>query len=292
MPFQQDELVGLDFNGYQVRELLYEGGFSQIYAAASPTGQVCAMKVVLPEHAKNSEFRLRFMREIRLLQAVKHPNIVPILSFGFKHNIHYLIMPLIEGKDLGFLLAEKRFNPQEVGVFVAHIAGALHSGHAKGIVHRDLKPENILVDLTGDSPRYLLTDFGLAKQPGVDKDLTAAGRRVGTPFYTSPESLQGLADPQGDLYSLTVIVYELLLGQIPFDDDNMYEVILAHVKSLPPSPRHLNPSFPPTLEAFLLKNLAKEKAERSPDAPTYQAEYEAALASLSAEEQTRVYWVE
>lgn len=288
-------LTGQDFHGYLLGERIYEGGFGEIYKAISPDGQTeVAVKVMRSKLNQDDDSRKRFMREIELLQTVKHPHIVPIITFGYKQQHYYLIMPLIRGKDLNELMAERPFTPQDAAMFVDQIAQALHVGHQKHIIHRDMKPENILVELDGRLIRhYYLSDFGLAKRPGIDANLTADDKVLGTPEYLAPEYILDRDDLDGraDLYSLAVLTYELLLGVVPFGTGNYYDIILAHTRTIPPAPRSLHPLFPAALENVLLKNLEKSPQARHNSTIEFAVAYQEALLSLSEQQRHTCYWV-
>lgn len=288
-------LTGQDFHGFILGERMYEGGFGEIYKATSPDGQTeAAVKVIRSQLTQDENSRKRFMREIELLQTVKHPHIIPIITFGYKNNHYYLIMPYIQGKDLNDLLAVRQFTPQDTGVFVEQIAQALHQGHQYNIIHRDLKPENILVELDGTRiVKYYLSDFGLAKRPGTDTNLTAQGKVLGTPEYLSPEYIldrDGL-DGRSDLYSLAIMTYELLLGMVPFGTGTYYDIISAHTRLPVPPPRHLNPLFPVALETLVLRDLEKNPEARHSTTIEFANAFQETLSQLTEQEQQTCYWV-
>jgi serine/threonine-protein kinase len=283
-------LVGQTFHGYQLGERIHQGNFADIYRGVTPNGSHVAIKII-KGHLMEDEQRKRFQREVIMMQTIKHESIVPIISFGYKDGMFYLIMPFISGSSLAEHLTHKRFTPRDTWEVLRPICGALQKGHERKVVHRDLKPENILVEETGDGYRYYLGDFGLAKRPGIDETLTKAGMAVGTPEYISPEMVaQSAVDHRSDIYSLAVITYELLLGTVPFSG-NIVTVAMAHAKLPPPMPTEKNPNFPPMLSNFLLKNLAKDKADRYQSMNDFAEAYQKILRQLSEEQQTICYWV-
>lgn len=288
-------LLGEEFHGYKVGEIIHQGSFGDIYQAYSQKdGSRAVVKLIRAGLLDDKSLQERFFREIRLLQNMQHPAIIPILAFGFKDYHYYFVMPYIEGGDLFQLLQNKRFSPADVGDFLAQITPALDHGHQQNILHRDLKPENILVEKQGPGQYiYYLSDFGLAKRPGQDKTVTQPGKIVGTAEYLCPEYIldEDRMDGRSDLYSLTVMAYELLLGVVPFTGANEYEILLAHTKLLPPLPSKLQPAFPPALEALLLKNLEKNPEARHQGVLAFAESYQEILGSLSDEQKHHCYWV-
>jgi serine/threonine-protein kinase len=241
----------------------------------------------------DNKLRARFFREIALLQAVQHQNIVPILDFGHQGDKLYLVMPLFEDQTLNDLLGKKQFSPLDAWGFIEPICNALTEGHRQGIIHRDLKPENVLVEDKGQGVyHYVLLDFGLAKRPGIDMDITLPGTKLGTPEYIAPENVldEGI-DVRSDIYSLAVMVYELLLGILPFEMDRPTMVAMAHAKMPPPIPTSMKADFPLELEAFLLKNLAKDKAKRHQSMTEFAQAYHQTVMSLTETQQKSCYWV-
>ncbi|MFP4321822.1 MAG: serine/threonine protein kinase [Anaerolineales bacterium] len=287
-------LSGQIFGGYTVQDHIQRGAFGDVYKGQGPDGTLVAIKFLMD--GLNEDARMRFIREIQMSQNLTHPHILPILHYGYQAGKLFMIMPLIVGPSLHELLEKERFSPQDADRFVAHICGALTAGHAANIIHRDLKPENILVDTTtpGDYHYYLI-DFGLAKRPGIDQTLTIAGASVGTPHYTAPESITRKDDQppdfRADLYSLGVILYEMLLGELPFDDDNVMTIVRAHLFQEPPRPTAIMRNFPPELESVILSALAKDPAARPPSAEALHLAYQEALAALTPDQRTAFYWV-
>jgi eukaryotic-like serine/threonine-protein kinase len=283
------QLEGVTLHGYQVTEKIHQGSFADIYKGTAPNGDLVAIKVIKLQRLEDQQ-RKRFQREVIMLQSVRHENIVPIISFGYKEGMFYLIMPFIGNRTLADQIAQKRFSPRDAWQVINSICAALQRGHDRHIVHRDLKPENILVEDKEDNTRYYLADFGLAKRPGIDDTLTAANMTVGTPEYISPEMVtKGQADHLSDIYSMGVIAYELLLGEVPFSG-SITVVAMAHAKLAPPSPTEKNSDFPPQLNAFLLKNLSKNKEERHQSMSEFAEAYHRILSTLPESQQNKCFW--
>lgn len=287
------QMIGQEIGGYHIQKKINQGGFGEIYQAKGTDEKIVALKILRTDvdEENQSVIEQRFLREIELMRTIKHKNIMPILSFGFKDGRLYMVMPYIEGKDLSDCLMEKHFSPHDVNHFVQSIAPALYMGHQHNILHRDLKPENILVDESHDPPHYYLLDFGLAKRPGVDRTLTMQGRKVGTPEYIAPETLRSdTVDARSDLYSFATITYELLCGRQPFSGDTMYAVVTAQVMDTPPKLTEYHAEFPPVLESVVLKGLEKKPDARQKHLLAFAQEFQAAFDSLSPDQKQRSFW--
>jgi len=255
-------------SGYQITGEPKYGGMAVVYKAFQPAlDRNVALKVMLPHLARDPSFVERFYREARRTAKLEHPNIVPIYDLGqLGDGSVYIAMRYIDGmtvqdvvKKQGPLSAERACN------LAIAVAEALDYAHRLGIVHRDVKPSNILVE-AGD--RVTLTDFGIAKAfgssgDGNDVELTHAGAVVGTPKYLSPEQAIGQpADTRSDLYSLGIVLYEMLAGRPPFDGESATAILKAHITTPPPPPSSFGVDVPPAIQAVTLKALEKEPAER------------------------------
>jgi hypothetical protein len=264
---------------YRLLDLLGAGGMGEVYRAHDPQlDRTVALK--LPrfdgppqEVARRVE---RFQREARAAAQVWHPHVCPIFDVGEHEGRPFVVMALIEGQSLAQRLAE-RPGPQDARASVAlarQVLDGLAAVHARGIVHRDLKPGNILLDPSG---RAVLTDFGLARPEGEAGLLTSEGVILGTPSYMAPEQAAGQSDrigPWTDLYSLGVVLYQLLTGRLPFP--GAMPALLAQIlRDEPPPPRAVRPDLDPALEAVVLRALRKEPAERYPDAGAFAAALDA-----------------
>jgi len=210
------------------------------------------------------EFVQRFEREAKSVARLRHPNIIQVFDSDHQNDIYYMVMEFLDGPTLKAALEEVHRRHEEMPLQVAlrivsDVGGALAYAHEMGVVHRDVKPANIMLDRSG---RVILTDFGVAKMLTGTK-VTATGTVLGTPAYMSPE--QGMGEPgdaRSDIYSLGVVLYELVTGRLPYDADTPLAVLLKHAHDPLPLPRSVNPSLPEEVERVLLKSLAKDPADR------------------------------
>jgi serine/threonine-protein kinase len=247
--------------GYQVVGAPKLGGMAVVYKALQPALQRnVALKVLSPMLGADPTFVQRFYDEARRTAQLEHPNIVPIYDVGQAGGSVYIAMRYINGSSLQELLGRECPLSTDRAIAIAgQVAEALDYAHEHGVIHRDVKPANIMIE-NGD--RVTLTDFGIAKVAGATQ-FTRAGSIVGTPDYLAPEQARGAeVDGQADLYSLAVVLYEMLAGRTPFQSDNPLGVVHAHVSTLPPSPIEFNPSIPETMAAVLLRALQKDPRRR------------------------------
>jgi serine/threonine protein kinase len=269
-----NELLGQALGTCTLRRLLGRGGMGAVYLAQqSRPRRTVAVKVLMPsnvlEKKSRAEFLTRFRREADAIAALDHVNIMPIYEYGEQGDIAYLVMPYVNGGTLRDVL-EKRgvLSLDEVVHIIEQAAAALDIAHAQGIIHRDLKPGNMLFHADG---RLLLADFGLAKvlrdlkdpaQSG-QSDLTSTGTIVGTPEYLSPEQGTGRPiDHHSDIYSLGIVLFQMLGGRVPFTGTSPVAVAIKHALEEPPSLTQMNPSVPSEVEAVVMKTLAKEPEDR------------------------------
>lgn len=286
-------LIGQNVDGYIVGTKIGGGGMGRVYQAYEAETQVpVAIKVMLPEYADDRHFRLRFQREAELMITLRHSNIVPVYTYGEWQGFFYIVMLLVRGPSLERVLRHHRFTPLTAWQIVRPVADALGFGHEKAVLHRDLKTANILIERRGEGNHVYLTDFGLGKRPGLDTTLTEAGVSIGTPEYMAPEVAMGTpADHRADLYSMGVILYELLLGRLPFQGRSPQMTALAHVDEPVPRPRALNNRFPGRLELVLLQALEKDPAARFRSADEMRTAYYDAVKSLKEDARRISYWV-
>ncbi|NCF28741.1 MAG: protein kinase [Gammaproteobacteria bacterium] len=225
------------------------------------------LKTLNTTHDESGDFFERFLKEGRIIASLRHPHIVTIFDIGSADDMLYISMEYVEGGDLRAKI-ENRLAPVRGLELVSKIGQALAYAHKKGIVHRDVKPANILFRADGTP---LLSDFGIAKDFTVDKELTSTGTILGSPFYMSPEQAEGLpVDGRTDIYSLGVIFYEMLTGQKPYEGDSAIKVIMKHIQS--PVPQ-----LPPELDQFqplLNRLMAKDRDQRIGDAGELVTEVE------------------
>jgi serine/threonine-protein kinase len=265
---------------YRLLEQIGEGGMATVYRALDTRlGRTVAVKVLHPEYARDQPFLQRFQQEAEFAASLgAHPNIVAIYDIGSEGGIPYIVMELIEGESLKEMISERApFTVIEAFGIGRQVALALDFAHKRGLVHRDIKPQNIVVTADGTAK---VTDFGIAQSVSASQ-LTRTGMVIGTVHYFSPEQAQGRqALPASDIYSLGVILYEMLTAHLPFDADNSIGVAMKHVHEEPPSPLTYNSTLPSAAVATVMRALAKDPELRYRDA----AEFASALANPLAVE--------
>ncbi len=256
----EDALVGHALGAYQLVERLGQGGMATVYKAYEPAlDRYVAIKVLPQFFARDPNFMQRFRREAKAAAQLNHPNIVPTYSFGEEGDITYIAMQYVEGGTLKQARGQV-YAPAQAVQIAAPIVRALAYAHGRGIVHRDIKPANVLMS-EGDWP--LLTDFGLAKMAEASTRLTGTGVGVGTPMYMSPEQGQGVdVDHRTDVYSMGIMLYEMVTGDVPFRADTPMAIVIKHMTAPLPMPRSVNPDIPEPLERIILKATAKNPDDR------------------------------
>ncbi|MGI8825396.1 MAG: protein kinase domain-containing protein [Chloroflexota bacterium] len=261
---------------YRLQEPLGEGGMAIVYRAVDARlGRTVAVKVLSSQYARDEPFLARFQQEAEFAASLgSHPNIVAIYDVGQDDASHYIVMELVEGRNLKELIRERTaFSVDEAFSIGRQVASALDFAHKRGLIHRDIKPQNILVTPEGVAK---VTDFGIAQSASATQ-LTRAGMVIGTVHYFSPEQAQGkTAGPSSDIYSLGVILYEMLTGHLPFDAETPIGVAMQHLHSTPPSPWDYRPDLPAPAVSIVMRALEKDPANRYRDA----AELAAALSSV------------
>lgn len=260
--------IGDVIKSYQLREELGEGGFGKVFRAWHQTIQrEVAMKVILPLYANQPDFISRFELEAQLVAKLEHPNIVPLYDFWRDPSGAYLVMRYIRGGSLGNAIDKANVNNQPWDIeraakLLNQIASALHNAHRNKIVHQDIKPANILLDEDGNA---YLTDFGIARVLDSDINLAQDANNVmhGSPKYISPEHLKrSEITPKSDIYSLGILVYEVLTGEPPYDSQELLELLQMHLKRRIPSLQEKRPDLPEALNAPLRQATTRNIAER------------------------------
>lgn len=256
-------LIGQSLGRYHILEQLGEGGMAVVYKAYDTRlERNVAIKVILPGKEHTEKFLKRFEREAKVLAQLNHPNIVKIIDYGEYEGLPYLVMEYIPGGTLKNKLTGRPIPWQAAARLLFPIARALAYAHENKIIHRDIKPSNILITQSGES---MLSDFGIAKMLEAEEtlDLTGTGVGVGTPEYMSPEQAQGkVVDFRSDIYSLGVVLYEMIAGRKPYLADTPYAVAIKQVNEPLPRPKQFIKDMPDTVEQILLKALAKKPEAR------------------------------
>jgi serine/threonine-protein kinase len=267
----KDTLCGKLVDGrYRIQERIGEGGVGVVYAAEHvQLKRKVALKVLHPLFAPHSEFRLRFEREAQAASRTSHPACVAVLDFGTFEGRPYLVMEFVEGRLLSERLQEKALNPTEAVLIARQVLGALRHAHSLGIIHRDVKPGNIMLcEPTRTGAQVKLLDFGLAKNldshaGDPSNALTQVGAVFGTPGYLSPEQAAGVpVDARSDLYSLGVVLFEMVCCRKPFASDDQLEVLQAHISTPPPKASTFRPDISPALEDVIARALDKSRETR------------------------------
>jgi serine/threonine protein kinase len=281
-----DAYVGRTIEGrYRIESKLGSGGMGAVYRATRLLiGDTVAFKILRPETMADPQAVERFRREAQAAARLKHPNVVAIHDFGVAGgDLVYLVMELADGEDLRSLVERLGpLQPKVAAELMEQLCSALEEAHQRNIVHRDLKPDNILVRTTPRGFQVKVLDFGIAKivdaTTGSGGTLTKVGTVMGTPTYMSPEQCLGSeVDSRSDIYSLGVILYELLTGTVPFRSREASALVVQHVNDAPPPPRLANASIPPAVEAVVMRALEKRRDLRQQTAGEFARELDAAV---------------
>jgi beta-lactam-binding protein with PASTA domain len=265
-------MLGKVFNQrYRLKEKIGSGGMADVYVADDLLlGREVAVKILNAQYAADPAFIQRFRLEAQAAANLNHPNIVNIYDWGNEGELYYIVMEYVEGRDLKEILrSDGRLLPERAAEIAAEVCAALQFAHRHNIVHRDIKSHNIFITNIG---QVKVMDFGIARE-GDGGGITQTGMVMGTPQYISPEQAQGLAvDGRSDIYSLGVVLYEMLTGRVPFDDPNPVTITYKQVREDPVPPSVIDPEVPTTLEAIVMKAMAKNPANRFQSAQEMKAD--------------------
>lgn len=256
---------------YRILELLGEGGMAFVFKAKDEQlERNVAIKTLKPVYISDSNFVSRFKREAQTAANLNHPNIVQIFDWGVEESEPYFVMEYVEGTTLSSVLAKnKRVNISDALYIGSQVSAALHEAHENNLVHRDIKPGNIMITPGG---KIKVTDFGIVSIQDEDSDITKSGTILGTANYISPEQAQGLpVSKQSDLYSLGVVLYELISGKTPFDGDTPISIATKHLTEKPKSISELINDIPTGVEKIILKLLNKKQINRYKSAEDLRA---------------------
>lgn len=270
-------MVGRILNSrYELQQLIGTGGMADVYRATDNLlGRTVAVKILHPQFAKDPVFIERFRQEAQAAANLNQPNIVNVFDWGIEESVYYIVMEYVEGHDLKSIIMQGGpLLPERAVEIAMAICLALDAAHSHGVVHRDIKPQNIIV--TADN-QIKVMDFGIARTAGGSA-MTQTGTIMGTAQYISPEQAQGRpADPRSDLYSLGIVLYEMLTGKVPFNGDNPVAVAYKQVREDPLAPSLINPDISAELEAVVMKALAKNPENRYQSALEMRSDLERCL---------------
>ena len=254
--------VGDTVGPYRIVEHLGQGGMATVFKGYhAALDRYVAIKVLHPAFKTDASFLARFQREARVVARLEHPNIVPVYDYAEHDGDPYLVMKFVEGETLKARLERGPLPVAEVLRCAEAVGAALAFAHGQGVLHRDVKPSNVMLARDGT---IFLADFGLARIAQAGESTLSTDSLLGTPSYMSPEQGRGVKDLDAgtDIYSFGVVLYELIVGQVPFSADTPYAVIHDHIFTPLPRPRDLNPDVPEAVQAVLIKALAKDRSDR------------------------------
>ncbi len=273
---------GQNLGPYRIINQIGQGGMATVYKAYhAAMDRYVAIKVLPRQLAESPEFVGRFQQEARTIANLEHPHILPVHDYGESEGITYLVMRFLDAGTLKERLQGSAPSLAEIDRLFAQLADALAYAHDHGVVHRDLKPSNVLVDARGN---LFLTDFGIAKLLEASPQFTSTGAMIGTPAYMSPEQAQGLkVDQRSDIYSLGIILYEMVTGRVPYEAETPLAVVLKHLNEPLPIPSSVKPGISPAIERVILKALSKNVDDRFASVAEFQAAWRQAFSEAQGE---------
>src|ERR1044072_808910 len=263
---------------YRIISQIGKGGMATVYKAyQASVDRYVAIKVLPSQLAESPEFATRFHQEARIIAKLEHPHILPVFDYGESDGVAYFVMRYLDAGTLKDKMEAGRPLPlNDIDRIFTQLADALSYAHTHGVIHRDLKPANALIDSQGN---IFLTDFGIARLlERASPRLTQTDAIMGTPAYISPEQAQGNdVDQRSDIYSLGIILYEMVTGRVPFVADTPLAVLFKHISDPLPLPSRVKPDIPPSIEKVILKALAKDPKDRFATADEFVAAWKRAL---------------
>ena len=277
-------LIGKHVNGYEIVGQVGQGGMATVYLARQHSmNRNVALKFLPGVFLNDDTYLQRFEREVNIVAQLEHRNIVPVYDYGEFDQQPYIAMRYMQAGSVEELLAEGKIPLPRVAGIIEQVASALDYAHQKGILHRDLKPSNILLD---DGGGVFITDFGIARILSEGSSNITTQGVVGTPSYMSPEQAQGeQLDGRSDVYSLGVMLFELVTGRRPFESDTPYSIAVMQVTTQPPAPRDIEPGVSLALEKVILRALSKSPAERYASAGELAAALRRAINDPTADDE-------
>lgn len=265
-------MIGKVLEGrYEIVSELGGGGMARVYRGQDRLlNRNVTIKILREQYASDKEFLARFQREAQAVASLSHPNVVSIYDVGQEDDLHYLIMEYVEGRSLKDLISERAPLPPLEAIDISlQICDALEHAHENGVIHRDIKPHNILITRNG---RVKVTDFGIA-QAVSEVTMSQSGTMIGSVHYLAPEQARGgVIGATADIYSLGIVLYEMLTGDLPFHGETPVAVALKHLQENPRPVRELNPNVPPALERVVMRTLKKDPARRYPSAAALRSD--------------------
>ncbi|MGB7340528.1 MAG: protein kinase [Phototrophicaceae bacterium] len=282
-----DPLIGKTLANFRIDRPIGQGGMAVVYLGEDiQLDRPVAIKLINAQFQGNPEYAARFVSEAKLVARWRHENIISVYYADQQDDLYYFVMEYIDGATLSDLLkryiSDDELMPHDDVIRIARaVANGLDYAHQRQVIHRDIKPSNIMISR---DDRVVLTDFGLA----LDMNTGSMGQIFGTPHYVAPEQVRRSSDanPQSDIYSFGIVLYEMLTGTLPFDDPSATALAMQHLTEEPPSPRYMNPQLNPSTEKVLLKALAKEPSERYASTTAFIDALETALQDTSTDPAT------